>query len=89
MSIYDIQSFDPELGTALLEFQALVDRSKLSESVYEENSSLKLEFCYHSTNIEDLCLDFTLPGYPDYLLTSSQDHPMVMPNFTVIMVIFL
>ncbi|XP_023005684.1 E3 ubiquitin-protein ligase UPL4-like isoform X2 [Cucurbita maxima] len=77
VSIYDIQSFDPELGTALLEFQALVDRGKLLESVCEENSSAKLEFCYHNTNIEDLCLDFTVPGYPDYLLISSQDHTMV------------
>ena len=89
MSIYDIQSFDPELGTALLEFQALVDRGKLLESVCEENSSAKLEFCYHNTNIEDLCLDFTVPGYPDYLLISSQDHTMVMQIFTVIMVIYL
>lgn len=85
MSIYDIQSFDPELGTVLLEFQALVNRNKLLESVYVENSSSKHELCYHNTNIEDLCLDFTLPGYPDYLLTSSQDNSMVMPIFTVIM----
>ncbi|XP_038904018.1 E3 ubiquitin-protein ligase UPL4 [Benincasa hispida] len=77
VSIYDIQSFDPELGTILLEFEALVNRSKLLESVYEENSSSKLELYYHNTNIEDLCLDFTLPGYPDYLLTSSQDNSMV------------
>ena len=83
MSIYDIQSFDPELGTVLLEFQALVNRSKLLESVCEDNSSSKLEFCYHDTNIEDLCLDFTLPGYPDCRLTSSQDNSMVMPIFTV------
>ncbi|XP_023527252.1 E3 ubiquitin-protein ligase UPL4-like isoform X1 [Cucurbita pepo subsp. pepo] len=77
VSIYDIQSFDPELGTVLLEFQALVNRSKLLESVCEENSSSRLEFCYHDTNIEDLCLDFTLPGYPDCRLTSSQDNSMV------------
>lgn len=77
VSIYDIQSFDPELGTVLLEFQALVNRNKLLESVYVENSSSKHELCYHNTNIEDLCLDFTLPGYPDYLLTSSQDNSMV------------
>ncbi|KAL0555512.1 hypothetical protein IC582_009460 [Cucumis melo] len=77
LSIYDIQSFDPELGTVLLEFQSLVNRNKILGTVYEENSSSKLEFSYHNTNIEDLCLDFTLPGYPDYLLTSSQDNSMV------------
>ncbi|KAI3949984.1 hypothetical protein MKW92_017096 [Papaver armeniacum] len=73
LNIYDIQSLDPALGRVLLEFQALVDRNRISSPI----SALYVR----NTKIDDLCLDFTLPGYPDYLLTSSEDHRMVnTPN---------
>ncbi|KAF8395012.1 hypothetical protein HHK36_018951 [Tetracentron sinense] len=77
LSIYDIQLFDPELGRALLEFQTLVDRRKFLESVFGESAAVKSDSCFRNTRIEDLCLDFTLPGYPDYILTSGPDHQMV------------
>lgn len=76
--MYDIQSFDPGLGKNLLEFQALVCRKKFLES-----SGGKLTFaseadlCFRNMKIEDLCLDFTLPGYSDYVLTSVNDSKMV------------
>ncbi|KAI3965094.1 hypothetical protein MKX01_014025 [Papaver californicum] len=69
LNIHDIQSLDPGLGRVLLEFQALVDRKRIL--------SPTSNFYFRNTKIDDLCLDFTLPGYPDYLLTSSQDHRMV------------
>ncbi|KAI3951878.1 hypothetical protein MKW92_021484 [Papaver armeniacum] len=69
LNLYDIQSLDPALGRVLLEFQALVDRNRISSPI----SALYVR----NTKIDDLCLDFTLPGYPDYLLTSSEDHGMV------------
>jgi len=62
----------------LLEFQALVNRKKFLESVREENSPPEFDSCFRNTRIEDLFLDFTLPGYPDYVLTSGADHKMVM-----------
>ncbi|XP_050242873.1 E3 ubiquitin-protein ligase UPL4 isoform X2 [Quercus robur] len=77
LTLYDIQSFDPELGRTLLEFQALVNRKKFLESVREENSPPEFDSCFRNTRIEDLFLDFTLPGYPDYVLTSGADHKMV------------
>lgn len=43
------------------------------ESISSENSTLKLDSSFRNTRIEDLCLDFTLPGYPDYVLTSQPD----------------
>ncbi|XP_038695808.1 E3 ubiquitin-protein ligase UPL4-like isoform X2 [Tripterygium wilfordii] len=76
LSLYDIQSFDPELGRTLLEFQALVNRKKHLNSC-GNRSALKVESCYRNTRIEDLYLDFTLPGYPFYVLTSGPDHKMV------------
>lgn len=75
--MYDIQSFDPELGMVLLGFQALIDRKKYLETVCGEKSSFDIDMCFQNTKIEDLYLDFTLPGYPEYLLTSGSDHKMV------------
>lgn len=76
--MYDIFSFDPELSTALLEFQAVFERKKYFESVYGETSSLNRDACFRNTTIEDLCLDLTLPGYPDYILTSGPDPQLVV-----------
>lgn len=75
--MYDIQSFDPELGSTLLEFQAVVNRKKYSESICGENSTFDLDSCFRGTRVEDLYLDFTLPGYPEYVLTSEADKKMV------------
>ncbi|RZC76532.1 hypothetical protein C5167_000633 [Papaver somniferum] len=69
LNIHDILSLDPGLGRVLLEFQALVDRKRILSPISA--------FYFRNTKIDDLCLDFTLPGYPDYLLTSSQDQRMV------------
>ncbi|KAI3838927.1 hypothetical protein MKX03_002703 [Papaver bracteatum] len=69
LNIHDIQSLDPALGKVLLEFQALVDRNRIPSPI----SALYVR----NTKIDGLCLDFTLPGYPDYLLTSCEDHRMV------------
>ncbi|KAL3642546.1 E3 ubiquitin-protein ligase upl4 [Castilleja foliolosa] len=77
LTLYDIQSFDPPLGRALLEFQAIVEKKKYLRSLCEENPD-DLDLRLRNTKIEDLCLDFTLPGYPDYALVS--DTKMVNLN---------
>ncbi|XP_057778989.1 E3 ubiquitin-protein ligase UPL4 [Salvia miltiorrhiza] len=76
LDLYDIQSFDPALGRTLLEFLALVERNKYLTSHPEENMH-DFNVCLRSTKIEDLCLDFTLPGYPDYALGSESQSKMV------------
>lgn len=76
--MYDIQSFDPELGRTLLEFQAIiVNQKRHQESICVENTALKQDLCFRNTRIEDLYLDFTLPGYPDYVLSSECNPKMV------------
>ncbi|CAN4121598.1 unnamed protein product [Withania somnifera] len=77
LTVYDIQSFDPELGGVLLDFQALVERKRHQESLSEGKSSLDLELNFRNTKIGDLCLDYTLPGYPDYVLNSASDAKTV------------
>ncbi|XP_014491908.1 E3 ubiquitin-protein ligase UPL4 isoform X1 [Vigna radiata var. radiata] len=74
LSLYDIQWFDPELYVVLQEFQALVMRKKYMESINEGNSDI---VSFRDQRIEDLCLDFTLPGYPDIVLASGTGHSMV------------
>lgn len=75
--MFDILSFDPELGRTLLEFKALADRKFFLESTLGEISSFNFDSCFRNTRIEDLCLDFTLPGYPDFFLASGPDHEIV------------
>ncbi|MQM13235.1 hypothetical protein Taro_046161 [Colocasia esculenta] len=78
LDVYDIRSFDHELGTTLLEFQALVCRRRFLESTSGNKETGHVsDLCYRGTRIEDLCLDFTLPGHPDYLLSSGNGSDMV------------
>ncbi|KAL3531894.1 hypothetical protein ACH5RR_005415 [Cinchona calisaya] len=77
LTLYDIQSLDLQLGKALLEFQALIERRRHLESISDQQSCAELDLCFHGARIEDLCLEFTLPGYPDYVLKSASDSKMV------------
>ncbi|MCD9641045.1 E3 ubiquitin-protein ligase upl4 [Datura stramonium] len=52
LTVYDIQSFDPELGGVLLEFQALVERKRHVESLCEGKSLLDLELNFRNTKID-------------------------------------
>ncbi|XP_042440101.1 E3 ubiquitin-protein ligase UPL4-like [Zingiber officinale] len=70
LNICDIQSFDPELGRILLEFRALANRKKFVESVSGESNTVPSKLYYRNMSVEDLSLDFTLPGYPYYELAS-------------------
>ncbi|XP_057535729.1 E3 ubiquitin-protein ligase UPL4 isoform X2 [Amaranthus tricolor] len=80
LSVCDIQSFDPELGKTLLEFKALACRQRCMEFTCGRNIKDDEGLMFQSTTIEDLCLNFTLPGYPDYVLSSGMDDVMVTIN---------
>lgn len=77
LNLYDIISFDIGLGSSLIEFQALVERQKILCSSFGKSKPVKSEIYFHDTRIEDLSLDFTLPGYPDFMLRSAHDQQMV------------
>ncbi|XP_010543365.1 PREDICTED: E3 ubiquitin-protein ligase UPL4 [Tarenaya hassleriana] len=77
LSLYDIHSFDPELCKTLLELEALVCRRRLQETANNNCGATKLDVWFRGTRIEDLCLEFALPGYPDYNLAPSSDTDMV------------
>ena len=66
--MHDILSFDAEFGKILQELHLLVCRKQYLESMGGDNSNAVGNLCFRGAPIEDLCLDFTLPGYPDYIL---------------------
>lgn len=68
LDLHDILSFDPEVGKTLRELQALVCRKQYLESIGGDHPDVIAELCFRGTPVQDLCLDFTLPGYPDYVL---------------------
>ncbi|OIT27638.1 PREDICTED: E3 ubiquitin-protein ligase UPL3-like [Nicotiana attenuata] len=74
LDLYDILSFDTELGKTLQELQALVSRKQYIESVEDQNQDKFYDVHFHGTPIEDLCLDFTLPGYPEYVLKAGDEN---------------
>ncbi|XP_023533256.1 E3 ubiquitin-protein ligase UPL3-like isoform X2 [Cucurbita pepo subsp. pepo] len=68
LDLHDVLSFDPELGKNLQELQALVRRKHLLESTNGDNENTISNLSFRGVAVEDLSLDFTLPGYPDYVL---------------------
>ncbi|CAH2075832.1 unnamed protein product [Thlaspi arvense] len=68
LDLHDIILFDTELGKTLQEFRVLVGRKHYLEAVGGDNCSAGSDLCLRGSRIEDLCLDFTLPGYPEYIL---------------------
>ncbi|XP_071716765.1 E3 ubiquitin-protein ligase UPL3-like isoform X2 [Rutidosis leptorrhynchoides] len=72
LDLHDISLFDAEFGKTLLELQALVSRKQYLESIHDRNEILNLRF--RGAPIEDLCLDFTLPGYPNYILKTGDEN---------------
>uniref|UniRef100_A0A453AFU1 HECT domain-containing protein n=2 Tax=Aegilops tauschii subsp. strangulata TaxID=200361 RepID=A0A453AFU1_AEGTS len=76
LDLYDILSFDAELGKILRELQVLVERKRFLESCSNHSQQIE-ELGFHGAPIEDLCLDFTLPGYPDFVLKEGEENTVV------------
>lgn len=77
MSSFDIHSVDPELCKTLVELQALARRKKIFAEAQGDSQAAKCDLSFHGTKIEDLCLEFALPGYTDYDLAPYSDSDMV------------
>lgn len=69
VDMYDIRTFDPALGSSLEKLYAAL-RS------YQAQGS-KGELLIDGCRIEDLCMTFVLPGYPQYVLEPSGEHVVV------------
>lgn len=73
LDLHDIILFDAELGKTLQELRVLVGRKHYLEAEGGGNSSAISDLCLRGSRIEDLCLDFTLPGYPECILRPGDD----------------
>uniref|UniRef100_A0A803NFC9 HECT-type E3 ubiquitin transferase n=1 Tax=Cannabis sativa TaxID=3483 RepID=A0A803NFC9_CANSA len=73
LDLHDIISFDAELGRTLQELHVLVCRKQYLESNGVSGSAIA-DLRFRGAPIEDLCLDFTLPGFPDYLLKGGDEN---------------
>ncbi|XP_057456554.1 E3 ubiquitin-protein ligase UPL3 [Lotus japonicus] len=73
LDLYDILFLDAELGKTLQELNALVCRKHHIESIGGGYTVTDANLHFRGAPIEDLCLDFTLPGYPDYILKSGDE----------------
>ncbi|PIA57405.1 hypothetical protein AQUCO_00600259v1 [Aquilegia coerulea] len=62
------------LGQVLQELQVLVCRKQHLETISGKDHEGIADLRFRGTPIEDLCLDFTLPGYPDYILKAGEDN---------------
>lgn len=74
LDLHDILTYDAELGKTLQELQALVCRKQYLESTSADNSDAVADLCFRGAPIEDLCFDFTLPGYPEYILKPGDEN---------------
>ncbi|MCL7034368.1 hypothetical protein MKW94_030390, partial [Papaver nudicaule] len=74
LDLHDILSFDIDFGKILQELQVLVCRKQHLEGVGGDGGIAVTDLRFRRTPIEDLCLDFTVPGYPDYILKSGDEN---------------
>ncbi|KAL5055633.1 hypothetical protein RYX36_036315 [Vicia faba] len=68
LDLHDILYIDTELGKTLQELNALVCRKHNIESIGGGYTGTVANLHYRGAPVADLCLDYTLPGYPDYTL---------------------
>ncbi|KAK7860944.1 e3 ubiquitin-protein ligase upl3 [Quercus suber] len=74
LDLHDILTYDAELGKHLQELHVLVCRKQNLELTSSDSSEAVADLRLRGASIEDLCLDFTLPGYPDYILKPGDEN---------------
>ena len=86
--MHDIISFDAELGKTLQELHVLVCRKQYLESI-GDSSTVVTDLRFRGAPIEDLCLDFTLPGYPEYVLKPGDENVRKLVFIFLILLCFI
>ncbi|CAN4107359.1 unnamed protein product [Withania somnifera] len=74
LDLYDILSFDAELGKTMQELQALVSRKQYLESIGGQGQGSINGLHFRGIPVENLYLDFSLPGYPEYVLKAGDEN---------------
>lgn len=87
--MHDILFIDAELGKTLQELNALVCRKHYIESIGGGYTDTVANLHFRGAPIADLCLDFTLPGYPEYILKPGDDSVCIQSLLFFLLVLFL
>ncbi|KAK6916719.1 HECT domain [Dillenia turbinata] len=74
LDLHDILLFDVEFGKILQELQLLVSRKKHLEAPGGNSHDAIAGLHFRGAPVEDIGLDFTLPGYPDYILKPGEEN---------------
>mmetsp|Transcript_34349 Transcript_34349/g.65613 ORF Transcript_34349/g.65613 Transcript_34349/m.65613 type:complete len:1886 (+) Transcript_34349:253-5910(+) len=74
LGLYDIRALDPTLGSTLEELEAICRKKVTVQGKAASLADLKFRGC----SIEDMSLDFTLPGHPTYKLSDKGAEQSVM-----------
>ncbi|RKP06495.1 hypothetical protein THASP1DRAFT_18424 [Thamnocephalis sphaerospora] len=73
------KQIDPSLASSLLVLHKFAQRK--TDLYRRKDETMATELAELNAAVQDLCLDFTLPGYPDVLLKSEgQDIPVTIYN---------
>lgn len=67
VDLLDVSSFDPQLGHTLERMRAAL-AAHTSHTSHTPSGAANGELKIDGVPVSDLCLTFTLPGYPDYEL---------------------
>lgn len=87
LDLHDIIPFDAEFGKILQELHVIVCRKQHLESMTSDNCEEVVDLRFRGALIEDLCLDFTLPGYPDYILKPGDENVWYRNGFPLLLLI--
>ena len=75
LDIVDISRFDPQLGATLQQMKAALVATVSPDSVSRGEPAAEVKL--YGVPVSDLCLTFTLPGYPEYELRTGGADIMV------------
>mmetsp|Transcript_5126 Transcript_5126/g.18736 ORF Transcript_5126/g.18736 Transcript_5126/m.18736 type:complete len:1950 (-) Transcript_5126:161-6010(-) len=70
LTLFDLVELDPELGANLQELAALAHKYRRAKAAKGARGARPdpRKFTLKGARVEDLCLDFTCPGFPEYEL---------------------
>lgn len=77
LDLYDVKSIDLELGSNLEQMHKLINNKGHAKASKRSNKDSRRSLRLHNTKVEELYLNFTVPGYPEYVLKPGGENIMV------------
>lgn len=77
LDLYDVKSIDLELGSNLEQMHKLINNKGHAKASKRSTKDSRRSLRLHNTKVEELYLNFTVPGYPEYVLKPGGENIMV------------